>query len=679
MERYFMETHHHEWVLSNRLGGYALGTGNLINQRKYHGLLIAAKENLYRENLVAGIEEKIEWRGEVMHLDSNNYSNCIYPEGFLHLVKPWLRPYPIFLYSALPHRDEILILKEIMMDEETNTTLVRYTNLGQHRLHFEFHPKYAMCNHHQLNEHGAFEFLDFEKEIVENDDFTHFTAKRTDTGVAVSGVVFKGKVSQNRYVYHNVYYPWEVMLGYAGIGDQISLFQLNFDLAVGESNTILFSDLPINEPHKVAERISERYKPLPLPADYPLKNADKESLLATLDYEDENLFDHAEYMQLLEWSLKDFALKDNIIAGIPFYGIYSRDTMFMLYALLQNKDNMDYVERILGNYSRKIKGGLIPTAFDEHTGEPVYKGVGETLWYIVLLYFLAHQKAEPTFFKEMIGLIENILLSILENENYPFFIRKDGLIELKKEWADSTWMNATLDGVPITPRDGAPVELNFLWYNAFMCYLNLCEYYNTLMPKQCELNHQLFKLSAKIEKSLVKYCTDDAYLADRLVGDEPIVEIRPNAIIALSLPWHPYGLEVLKGVFERAFSELYTFYGIRTLSPDDYRFKKKYYGHESERNLAYHNGAVWAWLLQPFCKLYRDVYKGEKSCQEVSKAISLYIGVLRNGYIKGHIASVAEIWDGDMPHFPKGAPARAMSVAALYLVEKMLECVGEDK
>ncbi|MDD4309868.1 MAG: glycogen debranching enzyme N-terminal domain-containing protein, partial [Candidatus Cloacimonetes bacterium] len=133
MNNYFMETHHHEWILTNRLGAYALGTGNLINQRKYHGLLISSNHAFNRIHLVAGIEEKVEWRGEIIHLDSNNYSNCIYPEGFLHLVKPWLRPYPAFLYSALPHQNDILILKEIMMDENSNTTMVKYTNLGHHK------------------------------------------------------------------------------------------------------------------------------------------------------------------------------------------------------------------------------------------------------------------------------------------------------------------------------------------------------------------------------------------------------------------------------------------------------------------------------------------------------------------------------------------------------------------
>src|SRR5690554_4290682 len=121
MSDYFLETQHHEWLLTNKHGGYALGTGNLINQRKYHGLLTASDKNLNRSSLLTSIEEKIEWRGEILFLDSNNYENCIYPEGFLHLVKSWLRPYPVFLYSSLPHNNDILIRKEIKMDYDSNT------------------------------------------------------------------------------------------------------------------------------------------------------------------------------------------------------------------------------------------------------------------------------------------------------------------------------------------------------------------------------------------------------------------------------------------------------------------------------------------------------------------------------------------------------------------------------
>jgi len=157
MSDYFMETQAHEWILSSGTGAYALGTGNLINQRKYNGLLIRSDADFGRILLVSGIEEEIEWRGEAMFLDSSHYNNCIYPEGFLHLVKSWLRPFPVFLYSSLPHNEDILIKKEILMDETTSTVLIKYTNLCKNTLKFRLRPKFALRNHHYLNEAGTWD------------------------------------------------------------------------------------------------------------------------------------------------------------------------------------------------------------------------------------------------------------------------------------------------------------------------------------------------------------------------------------------------------------------------------------------------------------------------------------------------------------------------------------------
>jgi predicted glycogen debranching enzyme len=670
-----METHHHEWILTNKLGGYALGTGNLINQRKYHGLLIASDTSFNRSHLVAGIEEKVEWRGETIHLDSNNYSNCIYPEGFLHLVKPWLRPYPAFLYSALPHQDEILILKEVMMDEATNTTIVKYTNLGHHRMHFEFHPKFTMCQHHEVNSPGSLDYLGFESSINAQEGSSTYSAKRLDNGVCVHGAILHGEIHPNRYVYYNVYYPWEVMSGYAGIGDQISLFQLDFDLRVGQSNYLLFSDEPISDVQEMIKRIESRYADLPKPKDYPELPDSDNTTLSSLDYGDNYLYKYEDYLKILEFALKDFVANDDIIAGYPFYGAWGRDTMVVLNALLHSAGNQELVERILGKYRRHIKGGLIPNMLAESGREANYDSIDATMWYIILLWKLGKIKHEARFWKDAIALTEEILTAISNNFQYPFNLRKDGLIELNQDFAHGTWMDVRIDGKPVTPRAGAPIEINALWYNALCAYHAMCEASNELCKENNPPLEPFDALKDKVLASMQKFW-DGEFLADRLEGDKGIVEIRPNAIIALSLPWQIFDLGIMKQVLERTFSELYTYYGIRTLSPKDVRFRKKYYGTQRERDLSYHNGSVWAWLFGPFCGLYLKVYRTEKSDQEIAEALSSFIGTFRSSFMKGHIASIAEVWDGDAPHFPKGAPAQAWSVAALYNIETYISSLG---
>ncbi|MDD2332035.1 MAG: amylo-alpha-1,6-glucosidase [Candidatus Cloacimonetes bacterium] len=678
MNNYFMETHHHEWILTNRLGGYALGTGNLINQRKYHGLLIASDKCFQRKHLVSGMEEKVEWRGEVIHLDSNNYSNCIYPEGFLYLVKPWLRPYPIFLYSALPHQNSIMIRKEIMMDEDSNTTLVRYTNLGHHRLHFELHPKFSMTLHHDLNNPGSLDYEGFETKEENLELQSSFYIKRHSNQFEIYGALLGGEVVSNRYVFYNVFYPWEVMNGYPGIGDQISLFELRFDLKVGDSASILFSDSPLPHPDRMIDKIEKRYVDLPKPMDYPTLPDEDDTLLSKIDFLDSILFKRDDYMNILEFSLKDFLANDDVVAGYPFYGVWGRDTMFVLNALLHSKNNIDQIERILRKYSRYIQNGLIPNMLPETGREANYDTVDATLWYVILLYKLGKRKQKAIYWKEVIHLTEEILSGIINNYKYPFCIREDGLIELKEEFAHATWMDVRVDGKPITPRSGAPVEVNGLWYNAICCYEAMCTAYNEISEDHYAFESNIVSLKDKIYKAFQKFWMED-FLADRLVGDDQIAEIRPNALLALSLPFDLLSVDKLKLVFERAFKELYTFYGIRSLSPRDIRFRKKYYGNQRERDHAYHNGSVWAWLFGAFCGIYLKINRGVKKDKELADELSIFIGTFRNSFMRGHIASIAEIWDGDCPHFPKGAPAQAWSVAALYNIESFISSIEEEK
>lgn len=671
MNNYFMETHHHEWILSNRKGAYALGTGNLINQRKYHGLLICCNDNFDRLHLVSGIQEKIEWRGESFHLDSNNYSNCIYPEGFLYLVKPWLRPYPTFLYSALPHQDEILIRKELMMDANSNTVLVKYTNLGHHTLHFELLPKLTMNPHHQINPHGSLDVEAYEVYHHNDVDGCSFDVFRPSTDAQVHCHSHLGVFEPKRQVYYDVYYPWEVMKGYEGVGDQISLFDLRFTLKVGQSNYLLFSDTAIKNPHLMVEKIMGRYAELPLPLDWPKERDQDCTLISDLDYNDSLLFNRIGYLKILDFMLQDFVVEDDIVAGYPWYGPWGRDTMIVLNALLHKPDFYPFVERVLKKYSHRISGGLIPNAQRESGKDANYDSVDATLWYLILVWKMGKRKQEPTYWKDAIQLCEYILGSILENEFYPFEIRKDGLMDLKPEFAHATWMDVRIDGKAVTPRDGAPVEINALWYNALCCYEAMCESYRESTGVGYLPQEQYSLLKEQVKASFEKFWMED-YLADRLLGDEQIRQIRPNAILALSLPWPVIDKDRMKQVFLRAEEELFTPYGLRTLSPKDPLYHKKYYGTQAQRDLANHNGSTRAWLLGAFCGLALKIYRDELDDQSLAEKLGAYVQTFRNSIRKGHIASLAEIWDAENPHFPKGAPAQAASVAALYNIETFI-------
>ena len=710
MANYFLETQSHEWILSARNGAYALGTGNLINQRKYNGLLVKSDINFERVLLVSGIEEAVEWRGESFHLDSSHYSNCIFPEGFLHLVKSWLRPYPIFLYSAVPHNDDILIKKEIMMDEETSTVLIKYTNLSSHKLHFRLRPKFAMRNHHHLNEEGTWNRAGVHSEFNERSDLANivFCVQRIDNMISAYGWLQHGYAYYDTKVYGNVYFPWEASRGYPSTEDLIAPLGFEFDLKPNETNYLLFSDKYVDQSLMKVEDIEKRFRKLPFPKDVPnvrhlasgnysvvgvsassqkgigkkQEIEEEKSILSSIDFDDDIMFEFDDYMKILEFSMQDFLANNDVIAGFPWFGAWGRDTMIALDGVMRLPKGAEIAYEILEKYSSQIIDGLIPNMCSESHQEANYISIDATLWFLLRIYEVCKalnndsktKKAKTERWKKAVKLTEEVLENLIGKRHDEFFLREDGLLELREGFASATWMDAKVSNKAVTPRDGAPVEINALLFNALCAYESMIDEHNEDCAKKDTLlvNQTYMEAMSCILSSFDKFWIGD-YLADRLIGNTPVKEYRPNALIATSLPFSDRLLPLVKlqQVYETAHVDLFTPYGIRTLCPQSPMFKKKYFGGVVERDKAYHQGTVWAWLLLPFVKTWIKAFP-DKSVDEANKHISYLIERLRNGYMRGHIASVAEVWDGDKPHFPKGCPAQAWSVSAIYCIEKIL-------
>lgn len=677
MSDYFLETQHHEWLLTNKYGGYALGTGNLINQRKYHGLLIASDKNLNRSSLLTSIEEKIEWRGETIYLDSCNYENCIHPEGFLHLVKSWLRPYPVFLYSSLPHNNDILIRKEIKMDYESNTVLITYKNLSKHLIHMKLTPKIDMINHHFLNAPGTLNEKDFVTSLAEENKFFGASVKRLSNNLSLYCLSTLGEIKEEYITYKKNFYPWESMLGYECTGDLASPFFINVNLNKNQEVTLLFSDSPIDEHQKIINRINDRYQHLPMPRDYPdnYHNFD----LMDLDYAAQTLYSHEEYMQLLEFSLEDFIIDNNIIAGYPWFGAWGRDSVMVLGTMLKQPQFVDKAEEIIFRFNNYLQNGLIPNMFPETGSKGNYDSVDTSLYYIILLRKLAQVRNTPEMWQKVIKITENIIMSYLQSDRKMFYIDEDNLINIKEEYAAATWMGVKMDSKAVTPRDGAPVEVNFLWHEALVTYRKMLETNNEFSPKKkleakFDLDSYIEELSASLQKFWHNNC-----LSDRIKNNKHIDEFRPNAVIAAGLRYAPLSDEQLSLIFERATNELLTDYGLRTLTPTHHQFKRTYYGTIKDRDLSFHQGTVWAWLLAPYTSLYLRVFQNKTDNDSLIDGLESIVKKFRYEYQHGYIASIASIWDGGNPHFPKGAPAEAWSVSAVYDIEKLIAKLKERK
>jgi predicted glycogen debranching enzyme len=244
-------------------------------------------------------------------------------------------------------------------------------------------------------------------------------------------------------------------------------------------------------------------------------------------------------------------------------------------------------------------------------------------------------------------------------------MHENGLVWAGEQGHALTWMDAVVQGKPVTARMGYDVEINALWYNAVQFSLELAR-----LAKDSKFIGKWKPVISLFESNFVPTFWDEekGYLADYVDGDIKDWSVRPNQIIAAALDYSPVSDDIKRSVIDIVKNELLTPRGLRTLSPNDPRYEGLYEGNQEKRDSAYHQGTVWPWLLLPFCSAYLKIYK--KSGLALMKQI--YEG-FEPHLVEYGIGSIAEIFDGNPPHQPRGAISQAWSVAALLMMGKMIE------
>jgi predicted glycogen debranching enzyme len=253
---------------------------------------------------------------------------------------------------------------------------------------------------------------------------------------------------------------------------------------------------------------------------------------------------------------------------------------------------------------------------------------------------------------------------------------RDGLIIAGDEGSQLTWMDAKRDGVVFTPRHGKAVEINALWFNALHCLAEMSE-------DESERN-ELFALSRRVSESFraqfwwrERGCLHDVLLPSGVEAAKQFVsdgKLRPNQVFAVSLPFSPLAENQQRAIVKIVGKRLLTPFGLRTLDRDDADYRGRFEGNLFERDRAYHNGAVWPWLIGPYCEslLRINDFDGDTK-KKVTQIIQPLLDELGN--IEGGrcLAQLAEVYDGDPPQRPGGCPAQAWSVAEVLRIVTMIE------
>jgi predicted glycogen debranching enzyme len=323
----------------------------------------------------------------------------------------------------------------------------------------------------------------------------------------------------------------------------------------------------------------------------------------------------------------------------------------------------------LRTFAKYLKDGLIPNMFPEGKGEGLYHTADATLWFFHATKRYVDVSGDRDTLERLLPRFEQIIDLHLRGTRFGIRIDPaDGLLEQGAPGYQLTWMDAKVGDLVVTPRRGKSVETNALWYNA----LRLMEEW---MDERgdAEAAKRYRALSDKAQESFNARFWNERSKAlfdvvDGENGDDDA--IRPNQLFAISLPHPILDPKRWKPVVDVVRDQLLTPYGLRSLSPNHPDCQPQYFGDLRARDLAYHQGTVWPWLIGPFVDAWQRVYPDR--VQEL-RPIAVSLG---QHLASGCVGTISEIFDAEAPYTPRGCCAQAWSVGEAL---RLMTILGDGK
>jgi predicted glycogen debranching enzyme len=352
----------------------------------------------------------------------------------------------------------------------------------------------------------------------------------------------------------------------------------------------------------------------------------------------------------------------SIIAGYHWFGDWGRDTMIALPGLSLTTGRPKLAREILLAFAQFVDGGMLPNNFPDAGGKPAYNTIDASLWYFEAARQYFEATRDLATLQKLFPVLAGIVEAHVSGTRYNIHVDPDdGLLYGGGPGVQLTWMDAKIGHWVVTPRTGKPVEINALWINALE---SMSQFAVTL-----EIPSTRFEtLGAAAKASFQKFWNPDRDCLYDVIDSPGIgndASVRPNQILAVSLPVSPLTQEQQESVVNACERELLTPFGLRSLSPHDASYIAHYGGGPRERDAAYHQGTVWGWLLGPFAlaqfRVYEDKSKARGLLESQAQAISVY-----------GLGTLAEIYDADAPYKPTGCIAQAWTVAELLRAWKLL-------
>ncbi|MDB9327349.1 amylo-alpha-1,6-glucosidase, partial [Nodularia spumigena CS-590/02] len=352
-----------------------------------------------------------------------------------------------------------------------------------------------------------------------------------------------------------------------------------------------------------------------------------------------------------------------VIAGYHWFNDWGRDTLIALPGLALVTQRFEVAKGLLQTFGRYCRHGLIPNVFPDVDGEPAYNSIDAALLWIETLGLYLEATQDWEFLAAQFPVVQQIHKAFMGGTLYNIQVdATDGLVSWDAPGVALTWMDVVISGQPVTPRNGKAVEINALWYSA-LCWMS--QWAERLSQMELGDSARLAKQAQRytqqaqqVRNSLQKFWNPQlGYLYDTIYPDDSRnSQIRPNAVLALSLHHCGFSQQQSRAVVDLATSRLLTPYGLRSLDPADTDYIGKYTGNSEQRDRSYHQGTVWAWLIGPYTRAWQRSYPKRSLPFDWQPLLAHFLA-------DGCINSISEIFDGDSPHDPKGAIAQAWSVS----------------
>lgn len=690
-----------EWLITNGLGSYGCGTVAGVLTRHYHGLLVAAlKPPLERTLLVTKVNETATYLGQSYDLYCDRWADgLLTPQGYLHLESFRLEgTIPIWVYAIADARLE----KRVWMEPGANTTYVRYT-LSRASAPIDLNLR-VLVNHR--NHHHSTQGSGWQMAIKDCPQGLQIQAKETvqpfyllsQTAPAIPAHTWYNGYTLAVEAYRGIH-PYDDHLHAAtftptlGQGQSFTLVATTEAEADRSGQSALLRRLAY-EHHLVSQGKSaqpEEHPPtwvnqLVLAADQfvvnraiaggrkpdadltadlvnPLNSQGPGDVENPVPVQPENDEDTLTEPPLLGKS---------IIAGYPWFGDWGRDTMIALPGLTLTTGRPALARLILQTFARHLDQGMLPNAFPEGGQAPHYNTVDATLWYFEALRAYHRTTADTALIEALFPQLQEIVDWHCKGTRHGIQVDPaDGLLAAGEPGVQLTWMDAKVNDWVVTPRQGKPIEVNALWYNALLVMTDFAGLLGQPVGLFQELAAQARQGFQRFWNADLGYCYD---LLDGPIGPDPA--LRPNQIFAVALPDSSLGEPCLSPDQQRAVVDvvaqrLVTSHGLRSLDPAHPSYQGHYGGDVLQRDGAYHQGTVWSWLMGPFVQAHWRVY------QDADLAHG-FLEPLIHHLHGGCLGTLSEIFDGDIPLEPRGAFAQAWSVAEVLRVSAQLRPLRKE-